>query len=203
MKRCGEMIARTAAQLSRGGAAAVAVVLALCLGWAMPAAAQTISDSPATTTWNNQVTAAGRVVETSTANYTLSGSTSFGSSSFTATFNAPIRDFQFRAIGYGTCCLPSTITYSLDGGPAQTFAVRNTDTGVYDVYLGLSGATPFTTITIAGGATGDAIDADSFAYGASPAPVPVPTMSEWAMILFGTVLAGGAALYIQRRRFSV
>ena len=33
-------------------------------------------------------------------------------------------------------------------------------------------------------------------------PTPVPTMSEWAMILFGTVLAGGAALYIQRRRFS-
>ncbi|MFC5343068.1 IPTL-CTERM sorting domain-containing protein [Brevundimonas staleyi] len=32
------------------------------------------------------------------------------------------------------------------------------------------------------------------------APAPVPTLSEWAMILFGTVLAGGAALYIQRRR---
>lgn len=31
----------------------------------------------------------------------------------------------------------------------------------------------------------------------------VPTMSEWAMILFGTILAGGAALYVQRRRFSV
>ncbi|NBB66231.1 IPTL-CTERM sorting domain-containing protein, partial [Pseudomonas sp. ODNR1LW] len=26
------------------------------------------------------------------------------------------------------------------------------------------------------------------------------TMSEWAMILFGLSLAGGAALYIQRRR---
>lgn len=33
-----------------------------------------------------------------------------------------------------------------------------------------------------------------------PAPAPVPTMSEWAMILFGTMLAGGAALYVQRRR---
>ena len=31
-------------------------------------------------------------------------------------------------------------------------------------------------------------------------PAPVPTMSEWAMILFGMILAGGAALYIQRRR---
>jgi hypothetical protein len=32
------------------------------------------------------------------------------------------------------------------------------------------------------------------------APAPVPTLSEWAMILFGLVLAGGAALYIQRRQ---
>ncbi len=28
----------------------------------------------------------------------------------------------------------------------------------------------------------------------------VPTMTEWAMILFGTLLAGGAAMFIQRRR---
>ncbi|WP_426040883.1 IPTL-CTERM sorting domain-containing protein [Brevundimonas sp. TWP2-3-4b1] len=31
-------------------------------------------------------------------------------------------------------------------------------------------------------------------------PAPVPTLSEWAMILFGLILAGGAALYIQRRQ---
>ena len=30
----------------------------------------------------------------------------------------------------------------------------------------------------------------------------VPTMSEWAMILFGLILAGGAALYVQRRQFA-
>lgn len=29
---------------------------------------------------------------------------------------------------------------------------------------------------------------------------PVPTMAEWAMILFGLILAGGAALHLQRRR---
>ncbi|WP_428149174.1 IPTL-CTERM sorting domain-containing protein [Brevundimonas sp.] len=32
------------------------------------------------------------------------------------------------------------------------------------------------------------------------APAPVPTLSEWAMILFGLALAGSAALYLQRRR---
>jgi len=31
-------------------------------------------------------------------------------------------------------------------------------------------------------------------------PEPVPTLSEWAMIVFGLLLAGGAAHYIQRRR---
>ena len=35
--------------------------------------------------------------------------------------------------------------------------------------------------------------------GAAAAP-PVPTLSEWAMMLFGTILAGGAALRIRRRR---
>ncbi len=32
------------------------------------------------------------------------------------------------------------------------------------------------------------------------AAAAIPTLSEWAMILFGTILAGGAALYVQRRR---
>ncbi len=31
-------------------------------------------------------------------------------------------------------------------------------------------------------------------------PAAVPTLSEWAMVFFGALLAGGAALYIQRRR---
>ncbi len=36
-----------------------------------------------------------------------------------------------------------------------------------------------------------------------PAAAPVPTLSEWAMILLGVIMAGGAALYIQRRRLVV
>jgi hypothetical protein len=35
-----------------------------------------------------------------------------------------------------------------------------------------------------------------------PVAAAVPTMSEWAMILFGTVLAGGAALVIHRKRLA-
>lgn len=39
-------------------------------------------------------------------------------------------------------------------------------------------------------------------FGAAVAPVSVPTMTEWALILFGAIMAGGAALYIQRRRLT-
>lgn len=35
------------------------------------------------------------------------------------------------------------------------------------------------------------------------APVSVPTLSESAMILFGLILAGGAALYVQRRQITI
>lgn len=37
----------------------------------------------------------------------------------------------------------------------------------------------------------------------APAAPSIPTMPEWAMILLGVVLAGAAALYVQRRRLSV
>lgn len=37
-------------------------------------------------------------------------------------------------------------------------------------------------------------------FGPAPVPAAIPTLSEWAMILLGVLLAGGAALTIQRRR---
>lgn len=44
------------------------------------------------------------------------------------------------------------------------------------------------------------VNSGSGVYAVSlPAP-PVPTMSEWAMILLGLTLAGGAAVLVQRRR---
>lgn len=43
--------------------------------------------------------------------------------------------------------------------------------------------------------------ASTFAVVPVPPPATIPTMGEWAMILFGGLLAGGAAHYVQRRRF--
>jgi hypothetical protein len=34
----------------------------------------------------------------------------------------------------------------------------------------------------------------------TPIPAPIPTMSEWATILLGLILASAAALYIRRRQ---
>lgn len=45
--------------------------------------------------------------------------------------------------------------------------------------------------------------ASFFSIAPAVAPTTVPTMTEWAMILFGLILAGGAAMMIQRRRFTV
>ncbi|MFC5344129.1 IPTL-CTERM sorting domain-containing protein [Brevundimonas staleyi] len=43
---------------------------------------------------------------------------------------------------------------------------------------------------------------DNVVLNSSPAPAPVPTLSEWAMILMGLTLAGGAVVMIQRRRMA-
>lgn len=40
------------------------------------------------------------------------------------------------------------------------------------------------------------------AGGPPPTPAPIPTLSEWAMILLGVALAGGASLMLQRRTLS-
>lgn len=42
--------------------------------------------------------------------------------------------------------------------------------------------------------------AGSMTYSLPVTAAPVPTLSQWALILFGAILAGGAALYVQRRR---
>lgn len=49
--------------------------------------------------------------------------------------------------------------------------------------------------------SGTAVDTPATAptYSFGSAPTPVPTMTEWAMILFGAILAGGAAIFVQRR----
>ena len=57
-------------------------------------------------------------------------------------------------------------------------------------------------VTTSGGTSSNTA-ADDFTYFAAPVATAVPTMSEWAMILLGLMLAGGAVLYLQRRQIEV
>ena len=88
------------------------------------------------------------------------------------------------------------VSTSADG---QKLYATNRSSGTVSVYNATTLA-PITTIT---GLTQPQPMGQFIARAAQPqAPAPVPTLSEWAMILFGTILAGGAALYIQRRRLT-
>lgn len=80
--------------------------------------------------------------------------------------------------------------------------------GVSDGHAGGAGGSSYldgvgltATSTVGGVRAGDGFVTITFTPGASPAAIP--TMTEWAMIILGTIMAGGAALYIQRRRQSV
>ena len=76
--------------------------------------------------------------------------------------------------------------------------VANYNAGTVSV-IQTSDNTVLATVTLPPGS--DPIAFGKF-IGPAPAPPPatVPTLSEWAMILFGLMLAGGAAVMIQRRR---
>lgn len=67
-----------------------------------------------------------------------------------------------------------------------------------DGYI-LAAAAPLDT-NLSSGAYTVRLIASGVVSGAPATPVPIPTLSEWAMILLGVALAGGAALMIQRRR---
>lgn len=109
--------------------------------------------------------------------YTLtdSGGNNFGADGGAAIYSA------FNPAAPGTDCLGSvdgSQTVTLAPG-AYTLVLANWQSSDYKAFqLTVTGPAPL----------------------ASSTPTSVPTLSEWALILFGTILAGGAALYIQRRR---
>ncbi|WP_271086163.1 IPTL-CTERM sorting domain-containing protein [Brevundimonas sp. NIBR11] len=85
----------------------------------------------------------------------------------------------------------SVVVNSITGDGTLRLDLKSSGTGIQD-----SASNP-----IAGGYTSGS--SRTVGQPAPPVtPAPVPTLSEWAMILLGMVLAGGAALYIQRRRFT-
>lgn len=83
-----------------------------------------------------------------------------------------------------------------------------TGTGISPLGNNPTGGAPIV-VTVSPGAVGrvDGYNAGQPPAGAdarltfvAPAPAAVPTMSEWAMILFAIAMAGAAAIMIQKRR---
>lgn len=120
--------------------------------------------------------------------------------------------------------LPAGLTPTLVSTNAGTIVGSNT-TGalIHNVTLGdgqgftltaeavlPSGAVPGTVLTGEAEARPSALDSDptdnlataTLAVG-GVAPAPVPTLTEWAMILLGGLLAGGAVLQLELRRRAV
>ncbi|MNU70483.1 hypothetical protein D3C71_598920 [compost metagenome] len=104
---------------------------------------------------------------------------------------------------------PASITECGRGGGGQLFARLNNPIAdgatvrvIYSSSLITNPATPgsypFSFETTSGGfLIGEASATLSIA-----APAPIPTMTEWAMILLGVLLAGSATLMIQKRRLA-
>lgn len=120
-----------------------------------------------------------------------------GMSIQSASLSGPCTGFPFN---FGST--PASLTVSairVDPGTTCTF------TPVFNPPAdGDYGISP-TTLTYTGA---DGASPRQLTSGANPSTrvgliAAVPTLSEWALILFGLILAGGAALYIQRRQMAV
>lgn len=93
----------------------------------------------------------------------------------------------------------------IDGQPySSTTLYTDVNPSYTDLYI--DDSLPYTTLnsaTVRGGADHITCGTDRLLLpgaAVAPPPAPVPTLSEWAMILLGVMLAGGAALTLHRRR---
>jgi large repetitive protein len=91
-----------------------------------------------------------------------------------------------------------TTSVTFGGTAASSFTVNSATQIVATSPPRAAGAAEVRVMTAAG-TSPDAGASDDFTYGS---PTPVPTLSEWALILFGALLAGGAALATMRRRLA-
>jgi hypothetical protein len=80
---------------------------------------------------------------------------------------------------------------------AASYTVDSATQITATVPAAIAGSTVNVIVTASGGTSADTA-ADNFT--AFAPPPPIPTLTEWAMILFGSLMAGGAALILQRRQ---
>jgi len=121
-----------------------------------------------------------------------------------APYSAPLTSPGFTATSFSTTSAPpglSLVSATLMGTPTAAgtynFDVDVTGT-VISTCMTPSPIPPYTPMPMP--CTQPVSTTQTYSVQIAAAPVAVPTLSEWAMILLGVLLAGGAALTIQRRR---
>lgn len=104
---------------------------------------------------------------------------------YSQTFTAPFPAFGFSQSG----TIPPGLTFT-NNGMSATVAGTPTTAGPYIFTINSSGMVGMTPVN----------GSQTYNVTVQPGVSAVPTLSEWAMILFALCLAGGAALYVQRHR---
>lgn len=133
-------------------------------------------------------------------------------SGLTFTFANPINAFGLEIGDWATCCYPSSLYISFDGGATRLVATANSGSdnpgvGAGDGYRNFVGAidssNTFSTISFYGDGFGEYLVAGgtirygTVNIGSVPNPGAVPEPATWAMMLIGF---GGIGYSVRRRR---
>ncbi|WDP89327.1 MAG: autotransporter domain-containing protein [Desulfobacter sp.] len=123
-------------------------------------------------------------------------------SGLTFTFSSPINGFAIDLQGWATCCWPSTLYISFDGGTPIPVGTANTNTdnpgfselGAYETFIGtIDDSATFTTVTLYGTGTGDAMLAGGIIR---YAVVPIGAISGNYTLTVETQPVSGLAEYL-------
>jgi len=196
------------------------LAIGIWAGLGVAAQAQTISQSVGTTAYGSTINLGQSFTATTTGTVTQINVRSRGAGGyFLHLYNGGAGSGVSGGIGtpaYGQAVTLTAFPDNLTGfntlllatpfpviqGQQYSFTIDNNGGGSAPPLAG-NGANPY-----AGGGLvtfGNSVSGVSdlvFQIYETPTP-PIPTLSEWAMILFGVILAGGAALLIQRRQITV
>lgn len=169
---------------------------------ATAAAAQTADLSITKTDGQATATVGSNVVYTITASN--AGPDMAASAMVTDTLPGWLTFVSLAAPGGWTCTTPpvgvsGAVTCSTAGFASGASATFSLTTQLSPATVGAFSNTATITSAAADPTPGNNSTTDVDTAVAAPS-APVPTLTEWTMILFGGLLAGGAALHLQRRR---
>lgn len=104
-------------------------------------------------------------------------------------FASPVNAFGFSIRDFGTL---STTSLSLTvNGTTQSLLSNFLGSSGNTHYFGVTDSSPFSSLTLSGGVSGDIYYLDSISFGAAGAAGAVPEPASWAMMIGGFGMVGG------------